>query len=73
MTPPMISYVTFNRMGLTVRNLTALLKTTDNFELHIVDSNSKDNTWDFIKQLNDPRIKSKVRLQANAGLFMRSI
>ncbi len=67
MIPPLVSYITFNRMGLTVRNLTALLKTNDDFELYIVDSNSKDDTWDFIQSLDDSRIKSKVRFKANAG------
>jgi glycosyltransferase involved in cell wall biosynthesis len=67
MIPPYISYVTFNRMGLTVRNLNALLKTTDDFELNIVDSNSKDDTWDFIQSLSDSRIKSKTRLPENKG------
>ncbi len=67
MAPPLVSFVTFNRLGLTVRNLNALLNTTDDFELHIVDSNSKDDTWDYIQSLNDSRIKSKVRFAVNAG------
>lgn len=67
MTPPLINYVTFNRMGLTMRNMKALLRTKDDFELHIVDSNSKDNTWDYVQTLSDSRIKAKVRLEKNAG------
>lgn len=67
MRPPMISYVTFNRMGLTVRNLKALLRTTDDFELHIVDSNSRDDSWNYINQVSDGRIKSKTRLTVNSG------
>lgn len=67
MTPPFVSYITFNRLGLTARNLNALLRTTDDFELHIIDSNSGDNTWEFIESLNDSRIKLKTRLPANAG------
>jgi glycosyltransferase involved in cell wall biosynthesis len=67
MRPPIISFVTFNRMGLTVRNLKALLRTTDDFELHIVDSNSRDDTWNYINQVSDRRIKSKTRLPANYG------
>lgn len=67
MRPPMVSFVTFNRMGLNVRNLKALLRTTDDFELHIVDSNSRDDTWSYINQLNDKRIKSKIRFQKNSG------
>lgn len=67
MVPAFVSYVTFNRMGLTIRNLNALLKTTDDFELNIIDSNSKDNTWDFIQGLKDSRIKSITRFQENKG------
>lgn len=67
MTPPLISYSTFNRLGLTVRNLNSLLKTTDDFELHIVDNNSKDDTWDYIQSLNDSRIKSRTRFPVNTG------
>ncbi|MFZ5987887.1 MAG: glycosyltransferase family 2 protein [Bacillota bacterium] len=67
MMPAFISYVTFNRMGLTVRNLNSLLKTTDDFELNIIDSNSKDDTWDFIQSLSDSRIKSITRLPENKG------
>lgn len=67
MIPPLVSFVTWNRMGLTVRNLTALLRTSDDFELHIIDSNSQDDTWEYIKQVEDPRIKTKTRLDANRG------
>jgi glycosyltransferase involved in cell wall biosynthesis len=64
---PFISYITFNRLGLTSRNLHALLNTTDDFELHLVDSNSQDGTWDYLQSLNDSRIKSKTRLPLNQG------
>lgn len=67
MTPPLISYSTFNRLGLTVRSLGSLLKTTDDFELHIIDNNSKDDTWDYLQSLSDSRIKSKTRFEVNAG------
>jgi len=67
MIPAFISYVTFNRMGLTVRNLNSLLKTTDDFELYIIDSNSKDDTWQFLQSLKDSRIKSITRLSENKG------
>lgn len=67
MTPPLISYSTFHRMGLTVRNLNSLLRTTDDFELHIVDNNSQDNTWDYIQSLTDSRIKSRTRFPINFG------
>ena len=67
MTLPFVSYITFNRLGLTKRNLHALLKTTDDFELHLVDSNSQDNTWDYLQSLDDCRIKSRTRLPLNQG------
>jgi len=67
MTPPMVSFVTWNRLGLTARNLMALLKTEEDFELYIIDSNSSDNTWDFIQDLQDERIKSKIRFDKNRG------
>ncbi|NLO96878.1 MAG: glycosyltransferase family 2 protein [Peptococcaceae bacterium] len=65
--PPFISFATFNRLGLTVRNLNRILASKDDFEMHIIDCNSKDNTWDYIKSLNDSRIKSKTRFKANLG------
>lgn len=65
--PPMISYVTFNRLGVTVKNLKNILDSTEDFEMHIIDCNSKDNTWDFIESLNDSRIKSKTRFSKNLG------
>jgi glycosyltransferase involved in cell wall biosynthesis len=67
MTPPLISYSTFHRMGLTVRNLNSLLRTTDDFELHIIDNNSQDDTWEYIQSLQDGRIKSKTRFPVNFG------
>ena len=54
-------------MGLTQRNLNALLSTTDDFELHILDSNSKDNTWELLQSFKDPRIASITKLDVNAG------
>ncbi len=67
MTPPLISYSTFHRMGLTVRNLNSLLRTTDDFELHIIDNNSQDNTWEYIQDLKDSRIKSRTKFPVNSG------
>lgn len=67
MIPPFVSYVTFNRLGLTSKNITALLQTTEDFEMHIIDNYSKDNTWDFIKALKDERIKAKTRFTKNRG------
>lgn len=65
--PIFINYVTFNRLGLTTRNLTRILKTDEDFEMHIIDSNSKDNSWEYIQSLTDSRIKSKTRLDLNQG------
>jgi len=54
-------------MGMNVKNLNLLLKTTDDFELHIIDNNSADDSWEFIQQLDDPRIKEKKRFDFNYG------
>lgn len=67
MTPPMVSFVTWNRLGLTARNLKALLETDENFELYLADNNSRDGTWYYLSSLSDPRIKSRVRFDANRG------
>lgn len=67
MVPPLISFITFNRLGLTIKNLSAILSSTDDFELHIIDSNSKDDTWDYIMSLDDSRIKSRDHFEANHG------
>jgi len=65
--PPYISFISFNRLGLTIRNLDNLLDSDEDFELHIIDSHSKDNSWDYILRLTDPRIKSKIRFDRNYG------
>jgi len=65
---PIVSFVTFNRAGINAQNLTALLNTTDDFELYIVDNNSTDDTWAFIEQLDDERIKEKKRFDVNRGV-----
>jgi hypothetical protein len=65
--PPFITYVTLNRLGLTEKNLSNILSSNEDFELHIIDSNSKDDTWDYLQTLNDDRIKSKTRLTLNRG------
>lgn len=67
MVPPLLSYVTFNRLGLTVKNLSSILDTTDDFEMHIIDNNSTDNTWKYIQSLNDSRIKSRTHIDINSG------
>jgi hypothetical protein len=65
--PPYINFACFNRLGLTVRNLTELLNSDEDFELNIIDCNSKDNSWDYIQSLNDSRIKSRIRFEKNCG------
>ncbi|ADY55867.1 glycosyl transferase family 2 [Syntrophobotulus glycolicus DSM 8271] len=65
--PPFISYVTFNRLGLTIKNLNNILDSNEDFEMHIIDCNSKDNTWDYINSLQDERIQSKTRFDLNRG------
>lgn len=67
MIPPLLSYVTFNRLGLTVKNLSSILESTDDFEMHIIDNNSNDGTWEYLQTLKDERIKSKIRIGANYG------
>ncbi|MCT4545235.1 MAG: glycosyltransferase [Vallitalea sp.] len=66
---PLVCFTTWNRAGLTARNLTALLQTTDDFELYIIDNNSQDDTWEFINQLSDNRIKCKKRFDVNRGII----
>ncbi len=65
--PPYINYVTFNRLGVTQRTLGRILESKEDFELHIIDCNSKDNSWDYVMSLTDPRIKSRTRFQKNMG------
>ncbi len=67
MLPPLLSYVTFNRLGLTVKNLTAILESSDDFEMHIIDNNSTDGTWKYLQSLNDSRIVTKARINVNFG------
>ncbi len=67
MVPPFISYVTFNRLGLTVVNLKKILDSSDDFEMHIVDNHSTDGTWEYLNSINDSRIKSKTQIPVNSG------
>lgn len=66
---PVVGYVTWNRMGMTVQNLDLLLKTTDDFELYIVDNCSTDDTWDYLQTVKDPRIKEIKKFDKNYGLI----
>lgn len=69
---PFLSYVTFNRLGLTERNLSKILDSDEEFEMHIIDCNSKDSSWKYIQSLNDSRIKSKTQLSQNVGPIFAS-
>ena len=65
---PLVCFITFNRLGLTIKNLNALLSSTDDFELYIIDNNSTDDTWRYICGVNDRRIKMKKRFEVNYGV-----
>jgi glycosyltransferase involved in cell wall biosynthesis len=67
MSPPFISYITFNRLGLTIGSLSAVLDSPDDFEMHIIDNGSKDDTWDYIMSLSDSRIKTRQHFDINQG------
>ncbi len=67
MTPPLLSYITFNRLGLTIKNLASILESTDDFEMHIIDNNSTDGTWEYLQTLDDSRISSILRIPINNG------
>lgn len=66
-TPPFISFISFNRLALVQKNMKNLLDSDEDFELHIIDCHSKDNSWDYIQSLNDSRIKSKTLFSINVG------
>lgn len=66
MSNPLVSFIAFNRMGSTVLSLQSLLNTTDDFDLYIGDSDSKDHTWEYLQSLKDPRIK-EIRKFENLG------
>lgn len=67
MLPPLLSYVSFNRLGLVERNLKSLFETAEEFDMHIIDNNSADGTWEYLQSLKEPRIKSLTRLEVNRG------
>ncbi|MDB4330362.1 glycosyltransferase family 2 protein [bacterium] len=65
----LIGFVCWNRLGLTAKNLEALLKTEEDFDLYIIDNNSKDDTWEYLKNIKDSRIKEIKKLDNNRGLI----
>jgi hypothetical protein len=64
---PLILYLTWNRLGLTFKSLNQLLKSKHDFELVIIDNNSKDDTNKFLKSLKDPRILKIKFFEDNYG------
>lgn len=67
MIAPLLSYVTFNRKELVANSMYSILKSSDDFEMHIIDNNSTDGTWEYLQSVNDDRIKSKTRIDINYG------
>lgn len=65
--PPLVSYLTFNRLGNTAITLPSLLRTYDEFELYLIDNGSRDDTWQFLNDTRDPRIKHLKRFEDNVG------
>jgi len=66
--PPLITFLTYNRLGETAVSLPSLLRTESDFELYIMDNNSKDDTWDFLNDTRDPRIKHRKQFDQNMGV-----
>lgn len=67
MEKPIVSFITFNKAGIVARNLEALLATSEDFDLYIVDNGSTDDTWRYVETLQDKRIVCKKRFDANHG------
>lgn len=68
-TPPvLISFLTFNRLGNTATTLPLLLRSQEDFELFLLDNGSKDDTWEFLNDTKDPRIKFRHRFDENIGV-----
>lgn len=68
MRPPLITFLTYNRLGYTAISLSSLLRTDSEFELYIMDNDSRDDTWQFLQDTKDPRIKSKIKWNQNMGV-----
>jgi glycosyltransferase involved in cell wall biosynthesis len=66
--PPIISFLTYNRLGNTAISLPSLLRTHDDFELYIIDNASRDDTWEFLNDTKDPRIKHRKKFDDNIGV-----
>lgn len=66
--PPLLTFLTYNRLGNTAVSLPSLLRTEDDFELFIMDNDSKDDTWAFLQDTRDPRIKHRKKFDQNMGV-----
>jgi len=66
---PALGLVTWNRLGITIQNLELLLKSTDDFDLYIVDNGSTDDTSKYLESLKDLRVKEVNLLDRNYGLI----
>lgn len=66
--PPLITFLTYERLGNTAVALPSLLRTEDDFELYLMDNDSTDDTWEFLMDTRDPRIKVRKRFEHNMGV-----
>ena len=57
-----ILYITYNRSYYTKKTLPALLKSlsSTSYNLTIVDNNSSDDTIEYLKTINHPRVKNII-------------
>lgn len=65
--PPLITFLTYNRLGNTAISLPSLLRTHEDFELFLIDNDSHDDTWQFLNDTKDSRIKYRKRFEFNVG------
>lgn len=64
---PIVAFITFNRMGSSVKSLKSLLSSPDDFNLYIVDNDSRDKTKEWLESIQDERIVKKIFLPKNYG------
>ncbi len=67
MKPPLLSYITCSYMGMTAYGIPKILEADDDFDMHIVDCDSKDDTWKLVSRMCDRRIKSSTRFGETKG------
>lgn len=63
----LVCFITWNRLGITIRSLQGLLQSKAQFDLIIIDNNSCDGTWDYLQTIEDDRIILMERMQ-NRGV-----